>query len=121
MQSVAKEISENVIIEERIYTCHAGQARRYVEMYEAEGLAIQRPILGSLVGYFTTELGPLNQVVHLWAYDSMQARAERRARLLADASWAAYSAKVVPLVLTQENKILVPAPFSPWANGPAYL
>jgi hypothetical protein len=109
-----------MIIEERIYTCHCGKAAQYVKMYEAEGLAIQRPILGNLVGYFTTEIGPLNQVVHLWAYESLADRSARRARLSANAGWIAYIAKVQPLVLTQENKILVPAPFSPWAKGPAY-
>ena len=109
-----------MIIEERIYTCYSGQAKRYVEMYAAEGLAIQRPILGNLVGYFTTEIGPLNQVVHMWAYESMADRAERRSRLLADVAWQTYAAKVQPLLLTQENKILIPASFSPWADGPAY-
>lgn len=109
-----------MIIEERIYTCRAGQARRYTEMYAAEGLAIQRPILGHLVGYFTTEFGPLNQVVHLWAYADLADREERRARLLVLPAWIEYAAKVQPLVLTQENKILLPTPFSPWAGGPAY-
>lgn len=109
-----------MIVEERIYTCHPGKAPQYVQMYEAEGLAIQRPILGNLVGYFTSDIGTLNQVVHLWAYESMADRATRRAKLLSDPAWKAYIAKVQPLVLTQENKILVPAPFSPWANGPAY-
>jgi hypothetical protein len=106
-----------MIIEERIYTCYCGKAQQYVKMYQEEGLAIQRPILGNLVGYFTSELGVLNQVVHLWAYEDLQDRAARRARLLAHPEWNAYAAKVQPLVLNQENKILIPAPFSPWANG----
>lgn len=109
-----------MIIEERIYTCYCGKAQQYVRMYEEEGLAIQRPILGNLVGYFTSELGDLNQVVHLWAYDSIEERARRRAILLSDPAWKTYAAKVQPLVLTQQNKILIPAPFSPWAKGPAY-
>lgn len=109
-----------MIIEERIYTCYCGKAKQYVKMYEGEGLAIQRPILGNLLGYFTTDLGALNQVVHLWAYEDLADRATRRERLLNDPRWKAYAAKVQPLVLTQENKILVPAPFSPWADGPAY-
>jgi hypothetical protein len=109
-----------MIVEERIYTAQPGKSLEYLRMYEAEGLAIQRPILGNLVGYFTTEVGTLNQIVHLWAYDDLADRATRRAKLLADPRWKAYAAKVVPLLLTQENKILVPAPFSPWATGPAY-
>jgi hypothetical protein len=109
-----------MIVEERIYTAQPGKSLEYVRMYEAEGLAIQRPILGNLVGYFTTEIGTLNQIVHLWAYEDLADRAARRATLLGDPRWKAYSAKVVPLLLTQENKILVPAPFSPWAKSPAY-
>lgn len=108
-----------MIVEERIYTCHCGKARQYVKMYEEEGLAIQRPILGHLVGYFTTETGELNQVVHLWAYRDAADRAARREKLLADPRWQEYAKKVQPLVLTQQNRILVPAPFSPWARDPA--
>ena len=109
-----------MIVEERTYTALPGESLEYVRMYEAEGLAIQRPILGHLVGYFTSEIGTLNQVVHLWAYEDLADRAARRATLLSDPRWKAYSAKVVPLLLNQENRILVPAPFSPWAQGPAY-
>ena len=100
-----------MIVEERIYTLQAGQAPAYIRLYEAEGMAIQKPILGRMVGYYTTEFGPLNQVIHLWAYDSLQEREERRARLLANEGWKAYVAKVRPMVVSQENKLLVPAPF----------
>jgi hypothetical protein len=100
-----------MIVEERIYTLQAGQAGAYVAAYEAEGMAIQKPILGRMVGYYTTEFGSLNQVIHQWAYEDLAERTERRARLLADPAWKAYSAKVRPMVLTQENKLLLPAPF----------
>lgn len=110
---------KQMIVEQRTYTCHCGKAQQYVNLYEAEGLAIQRPILGHLLGYFTSEIGTLNQVVHLWAYEDLQDRMERRKRLLGDPRWQTYAVKVQPLVLTQENKILVPAAFSPWADGPA--
>ena len=100
-----------MIVEERIYTLQAGQVAAYLAAYEAEGLAIQRPILGRMVGYYSTEFGPLNQVVHLWAYQDLAERTERRARLLADPAWKTYAAKVRPMVMRQENKLLLPAPF----------
>ena len=56
----------------------------------AKGLAVQKRILGHLVGYYSVEVGPLNQVVHLWAYDSLDERAKRRAALWADPEWLAY-------------------------------
>jgi len=109
-----------MIIEERIYTCHCGKAAQYVQAYQNEGLAIQRPILGHLVGYFTSDIGDLNLVVHMWAYEDLADRARRRATLLALPAWKTYAAKVQPLVLKQANRILMPASFSPWADGPAY-
>ena len=71
-----------MIVEERIYTAIHGKVTRIRTMYEAEGLAIQRPILGHLVGYFTSEIGTLNQIVHLWAYEDLADRA-RNARHVA--------------------------------------
>jgi hypothetical protein len=102
-----------VIVEERIYTLQVGASPEYVRLYQEEGLAIQEPILGHLVGYYTTEIGPLNQVVHMWAYQDLEDRRERRARLVADERWKAYIQKVRPFLVTMENKILIPAPFAP--------
>jgi hypothetical protein len=102
-----------MIVEERIYTLHAGKAPEYLKLYEAEGLAIQKPILGHLFGYFSTEFGPLNQIVHMWAYEDLADRGRRRAELGANEAWKAYIAKVRPMIAMQENKLLVPAPFSP--------
>ena len=82
-----------MIVEERIYTLQVGAAPEYVRLYQEEGLAIQEPILGHLVGYYTTEIGPLNQVVHLWAYQDLEDRRERRARLVADERWKEYIAE----------------------------
>lgn len=50
-----------MIVEQRIYTLYSGKTAEYLRLYEAEGLAIQRPILGNLIGYFSTEIGPLNR------------------------------------------------------------
>jgi len=102
-----------MIVEERIYTLHPGTIGEYLKLYEQEGLAIQKPILGNMVGYFHTEAGPLNQIIHMWGYDSFEDRMARRAKLQADPGWKAYVAKIVPFIRTQENKLLIPAPFSP--------
>jgi hypothetical protein len=102
-----------MIVEERIYTLMAGKVPDYLKAYESEGLAIQKGILGTMVGYFSTEFGTLNQIVHLWAYRDLADRETRRRRLNADPGWQAYVAKVRPWVVNQENKLLIPAAFSP--------
>jgi len=100
-----------MFVEERIYTMHPGKIGEYIKAYAAEGLAIQKPILGRLVGYYSTEFGPLNQVIHMWAYETLAERAERRTRLFANQAWLDYLGKVRPFIASQESKLLVPAPF----------
>jgi len=102
-----------MIVEERTYTLQVGTVPEYLSRYEQHGLKIQLPILGHMVGYFSSEIGTLNQVVHLWAYEDLADRARRRAELQANPDWQAYIATVRPFILRQENRILVPAPFSP--------
>lgn len=100
-----------MLVEQRTYTTHPGKVRDYLALYEAEGLEVQRRILGRMVGYYRSELGPLNQVVHLWAYVDLNEREQRRAALLADTAFQAYVRKMLPLLVSQESRILVPAPF----------
>jgi len=102
-----------MIVEERIYTLHPGKLAEYVGIYQAEGMPIQMKILGRMIGYFTTEFGPLNQVVHIWGYESFEERARKRAELQAQPEWKSYLAKTRHLIQTQENKILNPTVFSP--------
>jgi hypothetical protein len=65
-----------------------------------------------MIGYFASESGPLNQVIHLWGYRDAADRERRRASLLADPAWQAYVKKIRPLIVRQKTKLLVPASFS---------
>jgi hypothetical protein len=102
-----------MIVEQRTYTAHIGKTAEYLKIYEAEGLPIQTRILGRLLGYFTTEIGELNQIIHMWGYDSFEERTRRRAELFANTDWLAYIAKIRPLLVRQETKIMTPTSFSP--------
>jgi hypothetical protein len=102
-----------MIVEQRTYTLHVGKIPEFLRLYETEGLPIQTRILGRLIGFFTTEIGPLNQVVHLWGYESLDDRARRRAEMVADPAWKALAPNILPMIQVQESKILNPAPFSP--------
>ena len=101
-----------MLIDHRTYTLHPGAISDYFRLYEAEGLATQRKYLINMIGYFATESGPLNQVIHLWAYRDAADRETRRAALQADPQWQAYVKKIRPLIVRQKTKLLIPAPFS---------
>jgi hypothetical protein len=102
-----------MIVEERCYTLKPGTVQLYYRDYDPRGLEIQKRILGNLIGYFHTEIGELNQIVHLWGYDSLAERERRRALLAADAAWLDYLKQSPDIIVKMESRILVPAPFSP--------
>jgi hypothetical protein len=100
-----------MFVEERIYTLHPGKVPAYLKLYQEEGLAIQTRILPAMVGYYTTEIGTLNLVIHMWGYEDLKQRSECRAKMMADPGWQAYMPKVQALIVHQESRILNPAPF----------
>ncbi len=102
-----------MIVEQRTYTLRPGKGGEWLEIYEREGRDLQVGHLGRMIGYFTTEIGPLNQIVHLWAYEDLEDRRRRREALTSTDEWKALLGKLLPLCRDMESKILIPAPFSP--------
>ncbi|MBF5007257.1 NIPSNAP family protein [Diaphorobacter caeni] len=102
-----------MILEERCYTLGPTSMRPFLSLYEKEGLSMLLQHLGDLKGFFTTETGELNQVVHLWGFSDLVEREQRRARLWSDPKWIAYADKVLPLIVRMETRFLRPASFSP--------
>lgn len=111
-----------MIVDCRTYTLRVGLVHRYVELYEKEGLSVQTSHLGPPVGWYITDIGPLNQITEMWAYPSIEERNARRARLQADPRWQAYLRRDLELgaLERQDSRIFVPARFfSPLAAGAA--
>lgn len=102
-----------MIYEHRTYRLKNGSVSDYLRLVGGEGLPIQRRHLGQLVGYFTTEIGPLNEITHIWAFADLADRAARRASLMADPEWLGFLPKIQVLIEEGATKILTPAPFSP--------
>merc|ERR1719400_2420091 len=76
-----------------------------------------------LLGYWTVELGGLNQVTHLWEYDSYSHRAGVRAKLGGHQQWQEeYFQKILPWLQHQDNmalRSLLP-PAAPAGPGEAW-
>jgi hypothetical protein len=104
-------MEDRMFVEQRLYTCAPGNTAQFLKLYEAEGRAPQVAHQGQPIGYYLSEIGPLNQITTLWAYASLDERVARRRALFADAGWGGYLAKARPLLANQETRILLPAPF----------
>ena len=102
-----------MFVEQRTYDLAIGTQDQWLENYEKYGMEVQMEILGRLIGYFYTDFSELNQVVHMWAYESLEDRSMRRGQLFQDPRWLEFLPKVRPLILRQESKMLIPASFSP--------
>lgn len=62
-----------------------------------------------LLGYFTSELGGINQVCHFWEYDSLAQRQRVRTALTEDSEWMqGYMKEMRPMLEKQDNVLLSP-------------
>ncbi|HEX6980397.1 MAG TPA: NIPSNAP family protein [Alphaproteobacteria bacterium] len=98
-------------IDLRIYTLLPGKAATFFKLYENEGMATQVKHLGNCLGFYQSDIGAQNQIIHLWGYADIADRQRRRAAMQADPAWNAYLSKAATLFSHMENAILRPAPF----------
>ncbi len=104
------------VFEMRTYTLPAGEIPLMLENW---AFAMPRRITFSpLFAVWYTELGGLNRWSHIWPYASLAARDEARAKVAAAAAWppaaiAIKEGRKPETFVEQENKIMVPAKFSP--------
>jgi hypothetical protein len=70
----------------------------------------QRLKLSPLIGVFSSDIGGLNQWVHVWAYDSLDQRLAIRRKAASEGIWPPPGDSPV---VRQASKILLAAPFSP--------
>jgi hypothetical protein len=78
--------------------------KRFGEGYE------KRRQFSELAAIWSTEIGPLNQVVHVWPYESLAERDRIRAAVAASGLWPP---NLSEMILAMRAEIMVPWPDSP--------
>src|SRR5499425_3478241 len=97
-----------MFLEMRTYVLKPGTTNNFVERF-AEGLTA-RLKFSKLLGLWQSEVGGLNRVLHIWPYESFEERERIGQEARKTGKWPP---KTHEFILTQESKIVVPAPFSP--------
>ncbi len=96
-----------MIYELRTYTLMPGKQAEYLKQSSEVGRKVRGDKYGKLEGFWTTEFGTLNQVVHLWSYASLDERDRLRGELAKNEEWTkGYLPQTRALLVAQENKIL---------------
>jgi NIPSNAP len=112
-----------MIYEMRTYTLKPGTLGDMVKAASTVAHEIRKNDYGKLEGYWTTEIGPLNQVMHLWSYDNFETRARLRGELGKIPRWTdEYIPLIRPLLVRQDIRLLnaVRAPIAPATPGNIY-
>ena len=78
--------------------------KRFGEAYE------KRKKYSELAAFWHTEIGPLNQIIHVWPYKDLEERGRIRAAAVKDGVWPP---KTSEFMLTQRSDIMIPFAFSP--------
>lgn len=78
--------------------------RIFGEAYE------HRKQYSELTAFWHTEIGPLNEVVHVWGYRDLAERARIRAEAAKDPHWPP---KIREYIVSMRSEIVVPFPFLP--------
>ncbi len=93
----------------RTYTFRAGQAGLAAKNSGETAREIRGDRYGKLEGYWLPEVGPLNQVMHLWSYDSFAERERLRGELSKNERWSKeYLPLMRPIILRQDIRLLNP-------------
>tara|TARA_A100001011_G_C14313711_1_gene846891 strand:+ start:1157 stop:1471 length:315 start_codon:yes stop_codon:yes gene_type:complete len=101
-----------MIIEMRTYLLKPAKLKIFLDIYNKEIRETHVSILGNQIGFFYTEFGDLNKVVHLYGYESFEDRDKRRAILAKNKEFLNYLTKVENIIVHMKNEILLPAEFS---------
>jgi hypothetical protein len=98
-----------MIIEVRTYTLRPGTLAE-VEKRFGEALPNREKHGRQLAAAWHTEVGPLNQFIHVWAYDNFEQRSTVRSAAMQAGGWPP---KIGEFIVDMQNEIFQPAPFSP--------
>lgn len=96
-----------MIYEFRTYTLRPGFQPVVAKNSGAIGRRIRGDNYGKLEGYWLTELGPLNQVMHLWSYENFNERQRLRAELGKNERWVnEYLPQLLPHLVRQDIRLM---------------
>ncbi len=101
-----------MIYELRTYQLKIGGIPQYLAIAENRLLPALAEHGIKPVGFWTTDIGTLNEVVHLWAYRDLNERQEKWAKWAADPRRPEFLKELSQIIVSQSNKILSPTAFS---------
>lgn len=96
------------IVDHRIYNITPRCMPKFLEVFDQLAMPVLKKHLGEPLGFYISHIGTLNQVVHLWGYDSLDDYEKRSFARDTDPDFQIYLKASEGLVTSQVNQILRP-------------
>lgn len=96
------------VVDHRIYNIQPRMMPKFLELFDVLAMPILKKHLGEPIGFYVTSIGTLNQVVHLWGYDSLDDYEKRSFARDNDPEFQIYLKQTEGLVVSQINQIVKP-------------
>ncbi|MCH2669409.1 MAG: NIPSNAP family protein [Gammaproteobacteria bacterium] len=101
-----------MIYDMRIYDLKPGTTQQYMDAVREVAIKIRSDYGVELAGWYYTDIGPLNRIVHIWAYKDYEHFGRAREQVRSDPRWAnQYMPLVKGLAVKQQDMIMKAADF----------
>ena len=103
-----------MIYDYRVYTFKPGALNTYMKAVEEHSIAIRAKYGVKLAGWYYSDVGELNQVVHIWGYRDHAHLEEAKAQVDKDPDWTGkYLPAVAGLLESQKTYLMLSPDFAP--------
>ena len=105
------------IFELRTYTLHVGKLSKAIGIYQDLGWPALQKYKKNIIRYYIGDVGALNQIIHVWQFEDDNSRRELWKIIYKDKDFIKFASEFRPLVLSQENKLMTAAPWTPYQSN----
>lgn len=94
------------VVDHRIYTIALRKMPEFLEVFDRLAMPILLQTLGNPVGMYVSQVGPLNQFMHLWAYQNLADYEQRCRARDTHPDFPAYMSASGHLITAQETRLI---------------
>ncbi len=102
-----------MLLDVRTYRVKPNHIKDQFALYEKYGKPAQTRHLGPPLAFLRTDVGDVNEYLHIWVYESAGDREKKRAAMQADPDWQDYlkRSKELGALVSQSNRLMTPVEF----------
>jgi len=97
---------QKAYVDHRVYTIALRKMPEFLKVFDELAMPVLMQTLGHPLGFYVSHVGPLNQFVHLWGYDSLADYEQRCIARDTHPDFPKYMAASGHLITAQETRLI---------------